>query len=139
MKKIVLYVFALVFTLSLLGCTVDNSGSNTTTRSAKWSLVRVTGGIAGIEVNLELGQITWIFDELNNNIIVEENVEGLSYGLPEGTYAYTIENINNAEFLFVDEVEYGDIEVGQNTFTIDQNNTSTNTNNADLFEYRFVR
>lgn len=139
MKKIVLYLFILCISTSLLSCTLENDGNDTPTRSAKWSLVKVTGGIAGVDITLELGQITWIFDELNNQIIVEENVEGLSYALSEGTYTYSIETINNADFLFVDEVEYGDITIGQNTFTIDQNNTSDNTNTADKFVYRFNR
>ncbi len=135
MKKIVL----LLVILSTLSCSTEDNGSDTPTRSAKWSLVKVTGGVAGTEINLELGQITWIFNEFNNNIIVEENVQGLSYGLIEGTYSYSIQNISNADFLFVDEVEYGDIIIGQNSFTIDENITSTTTNTSDKFKYRFVR
>ena len=135
MKKIVL----LLFIVSTLSCSIEDNGSDTPTRSAKWSLVKVTGGVAGTETNLEIGQITWIFDEFNTNIIVEENVEGLSHGLSEGTYSYSIQNISNADFLFVDEVEYGDIIIGQNSFTMDENITSTSTNTADKFKYRFVR
>ena len=139
MKKLILYLFTIAVSISLFGCDSLDNENDTPTRSAKWSLVRVTGGVAGTDVTLELGQITWIFDELNEEIIVEENEPGVSYALSEGIYAYTIENISNADFLFVDEVEYGDITIGQNTFTIDQNSTSSNTNTADKYVYRFVR
>ena len=135
MKKIAL----LILTLSILSCSLDDNENNTTTQSTKWSLIKVTGGVTGTEINLEVGQITWVFDELNNNIVVEENVEDLSHALSEGTYTYSIQNISNADFLFVDDVEYGDIIVGQNSFTIDQNITSANTNTSDKFIYKFVR
>jgi len=135
MKKIVL-LLCIVCTLS---CSIEEDGSNTPPQGAKWSLVRITGGVAGVDINLERGQITWIFDEFNTNIIVEENVAGVSHGLSEGTYSYSIQNISNADFIFVDEVEYGDIIIGQNTFTIDENITSTSTNTSDKFKYRFVR
>ncbi len=139
MKKIVLIVITLVFSISFSGCSVESDGPTGPTRSAKWSLVRVTEGVAGTQTNLELGQITWIFDEVNNIIIVEENVEGLSFGLTEGNYPYIIESISNADFLFVEEIEYGDIIISTNTFTIDQNRSSTNPDTADKFIYRFAR
>ena len=134
MKKIVL----LLVIVSTLSCSIDD-GTNTPPQSAKWSLVRITGGVAGVDINLDRGQITWIFDEFNSNIIVEENVAGVSYGLSEGTYSYSIQPIANADFIFVDEVEYGDIIIGQNTLTIDENVNSTSTNTSDKFKYRFVR
>ena len=83
MKKIVLLVLSIIVSLTIFSCTVNNNENGTITRSPKWSLVRVTGGIAGSETNLELGQITWVFDELNNTIIVEENEEGVAYALSE--------------------------------------------------------
>jgi hypothetical protein len=139
MKKLILFVFSLLVTITLFNCTLENNNNDNTTQGGKWSLVNASGGIAGENTNLEKDQITWVFDEFNNTIIVEENVEGLSYALPEGTYSYSIQNINNADFLFVDGDEYGDIIVGRNTFTIDQNSTSTNTSNADMYIYKFAR
>lgn len=135
MKKIAL----LLIMVSTLSCSIEEDGTNTTPQSAKWSLVRITGGVAGVDINLEREQITWIFDEFNNNIIVEENVPGVSHGLSEGTYSYYLQNISNADFIFVDEVEYGDIKIGQSTLTIDENINSTSTNTSDKFKYRFVR
>lgn len=134
MKKIIL----LLVSISLLSCSLDDNVNNTPTPTAKWSLVRVTGGVASVETDLEVGQITWFFDIANETLTVEENVEGLTHGLPEGTYAFEVQNISNADFLFVDEAEFGSIIVGRNVFTIDQNIISTGTG-TDGFEYRFVR
>jgi len=135
MKKIAL----LLSVISMLSCSLDDSVDRTTpTPTAKWSLVRITGGVAGVETDLEVGQITWFFDIANNTLTVEENEEGLSHGLSEGIYAFEVLNISNADFLFIDEIEFGSINVSQNVFTIDQNIISTGTG-TDGFEYRFVR
>ena len=91
-----------------------------------------------VEISLEKGQITWIFDETNNNIIVEVNIDDPLIGLSEGTYPYELETINNELFLFVDSSEFGALTVSNTQLKIDQNITSTGTA-ADLFLFRFVR
>lgn len=129
-----------IFVILLAFCTLSCSLGDDTepTQSAKWNLIQITGGVAGINVTLERNVITWVFDELNGTLTVEENVQGESYGLIEGTYSYSFQNIANAEFIFIDGIEYGSINIGQTSFTIDQNITSTGTM-ADGFEFRFIR
>jgi hypothetical protein len=133
MKKV---VYILVSVL-LLSCSL-NDDNNAPARDAKWSLIKISGGIEGIEINLEKGEITWVFDEVNNNIIVEVNIDDPLIGLSEGTYPYELETINNELFLFVDGSEFGALTISNTQLTIDQNITSTG-NAADLFLFRFVR
>jgi len=129
-------IFVILLAFCTLSCSLGDSDD--TPRSAKWNLIKVTGGIGGIDETLELGQITWVFNEINSTLTVEENVVGVSFGLSEGTYSYSFENIANADFIFIDGNEYGSIEFGQTTFSIDQNITSTGTM-ADGFQFRFAR
>lgn len=133
MKKV---VYILVSVL-LLSCSL-NDDTNTPTRDAKWSLINISGGIEGIEIILDKGQITWVFDEVNNNLIVEVNIDDPLIGLSEGTYSYDLEIISNESFLFVDSSEFGAITVSETQLKIDQNITSTGTA-ADMFLFRFVR
>ena len=133
MKKV---VFVLISVL-LISCSLSGD-TNTPTRDAKWSLINISGGIAGTEINLERDQITWVFDEANNNLIVEVNIEDPLIGLSEGTYSYDLETISNELFLFVDSSEFGAITISESLLTIDQNITSTGSA-ADLFKFRFVR
>ena len=133
MKKV---VYILVSVL-LLSCSLNDDG-NTPTRDAKWSLINISGGIAGIEIILDKGQITWVFDEANNSLIVEVNIDDPLIGLSEGTYSYDLETIGNELFLFVDSSEFGAITISDTQLKIDQNITSTGTT-ADMFLFRFVR
>ena len=133
MKKV---VYILVSVL-LLSCSL-NDDTNTPTRDAKWSLINISGGIEGIEIILDKGQITWVFDEASNNLIVEVNIDDPLIGLSEGTYSYDLEIISNESFLFVDSNEFGAITVSETQLKIDQNITSTGTA-ADMFLFRFVR
>lgn len=133
MKKVI-FILVSVF---ILGCTLNND-SNTNTIDPKWSLIKIRGGIQGTVINLEKGQITWVFDELNNNIIVEVNINDPLIGLSEGIYPYELETIDNEKFLFVNGSEFGALTVSNSQLDIDQNLTSTGPV-TDLYEFNFIR
>jgi len=133
MRKIVFILLSIL----LLSCSISDD-SSTPPSSAKWNLINITGGISGTEIVLDRGQITWVFDEANSILIIEEIAEGLPDGLIKGDHTFSIENINNDDFIFIDGVEYGSIAIGSNTFTIDQNVTSTGSA-SDLYIFKFVR
>ena len=133
MKNIVLILISIL----LFSCSLSDD-ANTPTRDAKWSLINISGGIAGTVLNFDRGQITWVFDEANNNIIVEVNINDPMIGLSEGIYPYELETINNELFLFVDNDEFGALTISATQLKIDQNITSTG-NAADLYVFRFVR
>ena len=135
MRKIFFILLSLVF----LNCSIDGDTTPTTQGSANWSLSRSVGGVSGTTTIFERDQIEWTFNEVNGILIVEHNVQGVSAALDPGTYEFRIETIVNADFIFIDDVEYGAISIGSSTFTIDQNITSDNNGTADLFEYLFVR
>jgi hypothetical protein len=133
MKKIVFILLSVL----LLSCSLSND-TTTTSRDGKWSLINISGGIAGIEINLEKGQITWVFDEANNNLIVEVNIDDPMIGLSEGVYSFELKTINNEQFLFVNGTEFGALTVSETQLNIDQNITSTGSG-ADMYAFQFVR
>ncbi len=135
MKKIFFILLSLVF----LNCSLETDAPTTTQTSDNWSLNQSIGGISGTTTDFEKDQITWFFNEVTGILVVEHNVQGVSAALDPGTYEYSVQTIINADFIFIDDVEYGSIAVGATSFTIDQNITSDGTSVADKFEYRFTR
>ena len=135
MKKI---IFTLLSVL-LISCSLDSELQPTTPTVANWSLIQSIGGIAGTTSDFQTNQIVWIFDEVNGSLEVTHNTAGVSDALDPGTYNYTIQNIENENFIFINGVEYGAISINVTRFTIDQNITSDGTSVSDKFEYRFAR
>jgi len=135
MRKI---IFTLLSVL-LVSCSLDSDLQPTTNPIANWSLVQSIGGVSGTTSDFQTDQIVWTFDEVSGVLTVEHNTSGVSEALDPGTYDYTIENIANANFIFINGVEYGSIIIGVSTFRIDQNITSDGSSVSDKFEYRFSR
>jgi len=135
MRKIIFILLSFV----LVSCSIDSDSQPPTQTNAKWSLIQATGGLAGTNTTYQRNQINWTFNEIDGTLIVEHNTTGISGALDPGTYDYTIQNIANDDFLFVDTIEYGSISVSGNRFLIDQSITSDGSAVSDAFEYRFIR
>jgi len=132
-------IFFILLSVLLLNCSLDGDTSTNTEVNTNWSLSRSVGGISGTTTNFETDQIAWTFNEFTGTLLVEHNVQGVSAALNPGTYEFRIETILNADYIFIDDVEYGAISILPRTFTIDQNITSDGSGTADMFEYLFVR
>jgi hypothetical protein len=132
-------IFFILLSVLLLNCSLDGETTTTNEGNGNWSLSRSVGGVSGTTTNFETDQITWVFNEFTGILVVEHNVQGVSAALDPGTYEFRIEAILNADYIFIDDVEYGAISISARTFTIDQNITSDGNGTADLFEYFFVR
>jgi len=135
MRKI---IFTLLSVL-LVSCSVDSDLETQATSNPKWSLVESVGGVAGTTANYEVNQINWTFNDLDGTLLVEHNVEGISDALDPGTYDFNLQAINNASFIFINDVEFGAITINVNRFVIDQNITSDGSTVSDKFEYSFTR
>ena len=83
----------LCFTLVFINCkSDDDSQENSATLQGKWSLVNVSGGLAGVDDNFDTGMIVWSFDQETFTLTVTNtNTETVVYdGLPTGTYDYKV-------------------------------------------------
>ncbi|WP_405574871.1 hypothetical protein [Winogradskyella sp. Asnod2-B02-A] len=87
-------IYILTFTLLMLSCnTDDNSQQNAEpTIGGQWNLVNVTGGLAGVDDDFEVGLIIWDFNEDNLELTVtNNNTANVIYdGLSSGTYDYEV-------------------------------------------------
>ena len=86
------YFFVLV--LFSFSCNSDDDAQQNTDSALQgtWSLVNVSGGLAGVNDDFEIGTITWNFNEDNLELTVTNtNTTTVIYdGFPSGTYDYEL-------------------------------------------------
>jgi len=129
-------VYAFLISIFIYSCT--NSDDNNATIE-KWNLVNVSGGFAGIDVDIEKGKIIWTLNEHDSILDIENNYEGnFVISLSTGRYSYFIEEINNTSYITIDNDEYGGIDISVNHLVIDENKSSTGTG-ADRFVFQFEK
>jgi len=121
MKKFLLFVSI----ISLLSCNSDSDGGDITRGVGPWNLVNIQGGINGTDTDIDPGQITWVFNDLNFTLLVTNNIGGIPTGIDDGEHDWRIETSGNEEFLIIDDVEYAAMTLSSNTLTLNQNITST--------------
>ena len=103
-----------------------------------WHLVKVTGGIAGIDEEFSRGTITWSFDDATKKLVVENNNDNITIedALDSGSYDYDVLELEQELYLIIDENEFGNFKISQNLLVIDQNKMSTG-DGSDGFIYSF--
>lgn len=132
MKKLVSGSF-LVFTVLFLltACKkelnpVYQNHASTATLEGKWNLIRVYGGIAGIDENHNAGEIEWTFNSSNNTLTVNNTVGSSNYySLPSGTYNFQQISNSNQHYLVINANELGQFIFTGNQIRIDENKKST--------------
>lgn len=132
MKKLPLIIISL-FILS--SCTTNDDN---TAMTEKFNLVNVSGGFAGINENFVRGEIIWIFNEQNGTLVVEKNVQNTFSGLSEGNYSYSFKNINDKQYIFINNIERGSVTNQTNSMVINENEQS-NGSGADRFVYQLEK
>lgn len=123
----------------LLSCDDDNVDGNSV--NGEWHLIKVTGGFAGVNNDIERGEVVWDFDEATNKLSIDNQSASLFSGFATGTYDYSItdegQNIvcSQSDILLIDENDLGCYSILDDTLEIDENGD----NGADGFEYTLVR
>ena len=127
-------IISLGLMLVLLGCTNDNNHGNDDVVKGSWSLINVSGGIAGVDDDFEKGKIVWKFDAKGETLVVVNNDDSNSIynGLTTRTYAYSVLQEKGKFYLFVNDKEVGGIFVTETKLVLDQN-IITLGNGADGF------
>lgn len=131
MKKITLLLISLFLFSS---CTSDQN----TVITEKYSLINVSGGFAGVNENFAKGEIIWTFDTSSASLTVKKNTQNAYSGLSEGNYSYSIQNINDKQYIFINNIESGGVTNEVNKIIIDENEQSTGSG-ADGFIYQLEK
>ena len=136
MKKSIIIVLSCFFIFS--NCSDNQDPIEPQKIEYLWHLVKVTGGIAGINQEFSVGTIIWSFDDASKKLVVENNNDdnAVEDALDSGSYNYDVLELEQELYLIIDENEFGNFKTSQNLLVIDQNIMSTG-NGADGFIYTF--
>ncbi len=134
-KLCLLIILSLVF---FTNCNNDDDSNQAETLNGIWNVKNISGGIAGINDDYDIGMITWEFD---NQVLTIENNESqgnIYSGFESGTYNYSINEINGNNYIILNNDEFGGYTLSVNNLTINQNETSSGSG-ADGFILQFER
>jgi hypothetical protein len=128
----------LIFALN--GCSTDGTPENNDKLNGTWSLINVSGGFAGVDEDIEKGEIVWKFNAGEETLVVSDNYGSNDhyYGLPIGTYTYSVLEGEGQYYLQLNDKEVGQVIVAKSKFLLDQNST-TSGSGADGFVMVLVR
>ncbi|GGK24134.1 hypothetical protein GCM10007962_17920 [Yeosuana aromativorans] len=135
------YLLILFFSIALTSCSINtNDTSQPQVITVYWNLVNVSGGVSGVDIDYNVGDIVWLFDEVNTKLTVTNTNtdDTLEDGLDSGTYPYSVINNSHDLFLSIDGTEFGSFTVSGNQLIIDQNITTGGTG-ADGYVYTFQK
>jgi len=117
--------YILVLMLFTLSCNSDDDTQQNSepTLDGSWSLVNVTGGLAGVDDDFEIGLIIWDFNQDNLELTVTNNntVNVIYDGFPTGTYDYEIFTETNGEMsVVINTVSYRVTNLTSSQLVIDE-------------------
>jgi hypothetical protein len=122
----------------LISCSSDDDSTQIEIIDGTWNLTNVSGGIAGINIDYNSGDIIWIFDSQNQTLTVEsKNSQNLNYqGLNSGIYNYSVFETGGNSYLKIDGTEFAMYILSDIHLILDQNETSAEGEGADGFLLR---
>lgn len=127
-------LFIASFSLLFLSCNNDDDpDNNSATISGTWSLINVSGGLAGVDEDFDKGLIVWTFNENTSTLTIENNSTGTFTGYPSGNYNYSLETNNDVENITIDNFEMVISSLTENEMIIDEGSI------LDGFFYKFSR
>lgn len=138
MKKSALLILSCIFIFS--SCSTNDTPVDNRKVIYLWHLVKVTGGVSGVDEAFDLETIVWTFNEETKKLVVENNNvdDTREDALDSGTYDFGVLDVDGKAYITINDIEFGNFVVSQNTLIIDQNIMSTG-NGADGFVYSFQR
>lgn len=91
-----------------------------------WNLLRIYGGIAGINETHNPGDIEWTFNTQDSSLTVDNNGFTSDYfHLPSGTYSFHEISTANEHYLVIESNELGQFTISGNQLFIDENKKSS--------------
>ncbi|MBK8517682.1 MAG: hypothetical protein IPL55_15785 [Saprospiraceae bacterium] len=127
--KFYITILGMIF-LTLIACHKDEESNGL---QGSWSMINATGGIAGFNQNYPKGQIVWKFDD--GDLAITNNYNGqLNFSYLTGNHHYFEIIPAKQTVLYIDEHQFGDISISNDTLVIDQSSSI-----SDGFLFTFVR
>ena len=128
MNKITTYLLLFLAIYYTSSCSSDDSYTETDTIAGNWNMMRYEHSTNGENVNFIKGDIVWWFDEDTAILTVEidysqttlENYESIYIGIDQGTYEYSINEVNGVMNLAVGDLEFGNITLSDNGLMINR-------------------
>ncbi|MBQ4802386.1 hypothetical protein J8L88_05910 [Aquimarina sp. MMG015] len=124
-----------LLSIILFSCSNDDDNNAQSSKIAgAWNLVRVSGGVTGVDEDIEKGLIVWDFNETTGMVTINNTITDSSFNvlLDSGTYTYSISAPADADILIVNEIVVGGINLGNTSFTVEEIF-------EDGFSFRFER
>lgn len=104
-----------------------------------WNLRNVSGGIAGINEDFEEGNILWLFNIESGILKIVNLASDTTYTGPKaGSYTFQIDSPTDTPILYIDNSEFGGINLVESGFIIDQN-IRANGSGADGFAFKLLK
>lgn len=126
MKSKILTLIVILSIVLFTNCSNDDDSNQTETINGIWNLKNVSGGLQGINIDYNEGDVKWDFNLENNTLVVENNIlttgpEDIYAGLDSGTYTIKIEKNGETETLFVEDTKRGVLILLNTNLKIDDN------------------
>lgn len=131
MTKLITILLALT-SLFIISCSDDDDNTeNSVVCDAvsslcdnEWELIRVEGGLAGINDVVDNGIVEWEVDGTTLEVETSGECTALYCGPEEGDYTISIVTANGKNYIAFDGQEFGEITIDGNTMVINQNSNS---------------
>lgn len=129
--------YVILLSIFLFSCSNDDDNSaQETGLQGTWNLVNVTGGIAGIDEDIERGMVVWDFDMTSGMVTITNTIADSTFdtSLPSGTYSYSVSAPADDDVLIVNEVSLGIINIAGSAFTVGQSSGISEDGLVFLFQ-----
>ena len=144
MKNLTLLLFTFLILASTSCNTEEQSAKLNSDLIGGWNLESISGGFIGLNCEYDLGDIVWEFKEEDvlevtvNAMITSQLCQGNYTDLGTEIYTYSVFENNDRVYLSVDGVERGELDVNENMFFINGNNTTVG-DGADGIGTSFIK
>lgn len=118
------FMLLLIAVFLFTNCTKEEEPGNLNALEGTWSLIKKTGGFAGLDCNYQENLIVWTFGESSLEIVNNDNSGTICSGSLTGTFTYSILESEGEQFLQLDGQESGGITLTGDEMVIDQNKFS---------------
>ena len=121
--KTKVYLLCIISIGVLVSCNNDDTSSDSESILGTWNFVNVRGGFNPINVDYNLGDVIWTFEQ-NGDLSVENNImttgpEQIYSQFETGVYSYATEINSGTQYLYVENSQIGSFIIDGNTLLID--------------------
>lgn len=124
MKVILKLLLACTF-ITFMACEKSTeTPANQITLGGNWNMKNVSGGLMGLNLDYNSGEVIWVFNSTTRELSVTNNIsttgpKSIYARYATGVYKFYTVTQNSLEYLYVDSTEIGIITIGTNSLLLD--------------------